>query len=83
MQVFRLGAWTFVEYPTMEEADAAFDTMRERWEVKTLVKTDELVKAMRAKKKKDLEVLVKESALSPPHKTRRSGDRKGRNKTKR
>ena len=76
MQVFRLGTWTFVEYPTMEEADAAYSIMRERWDVKSLIKTEELVEALRAKKKKG-------SVLSPPHKTKKGGcgERESKSKT--
>jgi len=50
-KVFHLGKWTFVEYPSVEETEAAFNIMNKKKEVKLLVRTDELVAALRAKKK--------------------------------
>ena len=50
-QVFHLGKWTFVEYPSIEETEAAFNIMNKKKERKLLMRTDELVAALRAKKK--------------------------------
>jgi len=50
-KVFHLGKWTFVEYPTVEEAEAAFNIMSKKKEVKFLKRTEELVAALRAKQK--------------------------------
>ena len=40
-----------MEYPTVEEAEAAFNIMSKKKEVKFLTRTEELVAALRAKKK--------------------------------
>ena len=45
-----------MEYPSVEETEAAFNIMNKKKEVKLLVRTDELVAALRAKKKMRLVV---------------------------
>ena len=46
-KVYELGPWTFVEYPTMEEADKAFDIMFPQKLVKGLYRTNEMILALR------------------------------------
>lgn len=50
-KVFHLGKWTFVEYPSIEETEAAFNIMNKKKDIKLLVRTDELVAALRTKRK--------------------------------
>lgn len=49
-KVFHLGKWAFVEYPSVEEAEAAINIMNKR-EVKHLSRTEEMVAALRERKK--------------------------------
>ena len=46
-KVYELGPWTFVEYPTMEEADQAFDLLFPQNLVKGLYRTNEMIRALR------------------------------------
>jgi len=50
-KVFHLGMWTFVEYPSIEETEAAFNIMNQKKVINLLMRTDELVAALRTKKK--------------------------------
>jgi len=50
-KVFHLGRWTFVEYPSVEEAEAAFNIMDKKKEVSSLERTEEMTEALKVKKR--------------------------------